>query len=427
MVIPVSAALPSDREPGFHAAPSPEAAKEPWFGPRPLPGEGARLTPIRRRVLEVLLGSAKPLGAYDLADALASHGRRLAPITVYRALDFLIEQGLAYRLASRNAYIVGSGSQEDDGLPRSARPAGTRPRSRRPDVADTVLKVLKEQGYQPRARILEDHGTLRPLPGRSLRAGRTRFIKPRLTKALASTKRRQPGAAGRGWHMSFISSRAEIPSESLAGPAPRHRTVGVRVGSVMVGGGAPIVVQSMTSFGYGGRGCDRGPGRGARPGGLGDRAHHRRPRRGGCGRAEDPRAARPGSAWTCRSSAIFIISATSFSPITRPAPALAKCRIQSRQCGLQGEEGPAVRRDRRTGDQARQAVRIGANWGSLDQELLTHLMNENAASAHPRDMRWVTREAMISRPSPLGGPRRGDPGSGATGSSCRRRSRPCRT
>jgi (E)-4-hydroxy-3-methylbut-2-enyl-diphosphate synthase len=41
------------------------------------------------------------------------------------------------------------------------------------------------------------------------------------------------------------------------------------------------------------------------------------------------------------------------------------------------------------------AVRIGANWGSLDQELLTHLMNRNAVSANPRDMRWVTREAMI--------------------------------
>jgi (E)-4-hydroxy-3-methylbut-2-enyl-diphosphate synthase len=41
------------------------------------------------------------------------------------------------------------------------------------------------------------------------------------------------------------------------------------------------------------------------------------------------------------------------------------------------------------------AVRIGANWGSLDQELLTHLMNENAASENPRDMRWVTREAMV--------------------------------
>jgi hypothetical protein len=48
--------------------------------------------------------------------------------------------------------------------------------------------------------------------------------------------------------MSFISSpEADFAPESPAGPAPRHRTVGVRVGSVMVGGGAPIVVQSMTN------------------------------------------------------------------------------------------------------------------------------------------------------------------------------------
>src|SRR6201985_759896 len=40
-------------------------------------------------------------------------------------------------------------------------------------------------------------------------------------------------------------------------------------------------------------------------------------------------------------------------------------------------------------------VRIGANWGSLDQELLTHLMDENAKSNHPVDARDVTREAMI--------------------------------
>src|SRR5258706_551371 len=41
------------------------------------------------------------------------------------------------------------------------------------------------------------------------------------------------------------------------------------------------------------------------------------------------------------------------------------------------------------------AVRIGANWGSLDQELLTKLMDENTASANPRDARAVTREAMV--------------------------------
>src|SRR5262249_62088547 len=40
-------------------------------------------------------------------------------------------------------------------------------------------------------------------------------------------------------------------------------------------------------------------------------------------------------------------------------------------------------------------VRIGANWGSLDQELLTHLMDENARAAEPLDARAVTREAMV--------------------------------
>ena len=67
---------------------------------------GARLTPIRRKVLEALHATHKPLGAYDLAEILGPKGRRLAPITVYRALDFLMEQGLVRRLASQNAYIA---------------------------------------------------------------------------------------------------------------------------------------------------------------------------------------------------------------------------------------------------------------------------------------------------------------------------------
>lgn len=51
-----------------------------------------RLTPMRRRVLEALLASHQPLGAYELIDRLAVRGQRPAPITVYRALDFLREQ-----------------------------------------------------------------------------------------------------------------------------------------------------------------------------------------------------------------------------------------------------------------------------------------------------------------------------------------------
>ena len=69
--------------------------------------KGARLTPIRRDVLAVLHSTHRPLGAYDIADALAGHGhRRLAPITVYRALEFLMAEALVHRLASRNAFVA---------------------------------------------------------------------------------------------------------------------------------------------------------------------------------------------------------------------------------------------------------------------------------------------------------------------------------
>jgi Fur family transcriptional regulator, zinc uptake regulator len=67
---------------------------------------GQRLTPIRRKVLAVLLGSHKPLGAYDIIERLAPKGVRPAPITAYRALEFLRENGLVHRIASRNAFIA---------------------------------------------------------------------------------------------------------------------------------------------------------------------------------------------------------------------------------------------------------------------------------------------------------------------------------
>jgi Fur family zinc uptake transcriptional regulator len=67
---------------------------------------GVRLTPQRRHVLETLVSGHRPLGAYEIMDRLAEHGPRPAPITVYRALDFLLENGLAHRLASRNAFIA---------------------------------------------------------------------------------------------------------------------------------------------------------------------------------------------------------------------------------------------------------------------------------------------------------------------------------
>jgi Fur family zinc uptake transcriptional regulator len=66
---------------------------------------GARLTPIRRRVLEIVWGQHQPIGAYAILERLRSENAAAAPPTVYRALEFLMAQGLVHRLASLNAFI----------------------------------------------------------------------------------------------------------------------------------------------------------------------------------------------------------------------------------------------------------------------------------------------------------------------------------
>ena len=64
-----------------------------------------RFTAIRRRVLEIVWKSHRPLGAYAILEILVGEGRSYAPPTVYRALDFLLEQGLVHRIASLNAFV----------------------------------------------------------------------------------------------------------------------------------------------------------------------------------------------------------------------------------------------------------------------------------------------------------------------------------
>jgi Fur family transcriptional regulator, zinc uptake regulator len=66
---------------------------------------GLRLTGLRRRVLELVWDSHKPAGAYEILDSLNREGKKAAPPTVYRALDFLIEADLVHRLDSLNAFV----------------------------------------------------------------------------------------------------------------------------------------------------------------------------------------------------------------------------------------------------------------------------------------------------------------------------------
>lgn len=65
---------------------------------------GLRLTELRRRVLETVWESHAPVGAYEILERLA-HGRRMAPPTVYRTLEFLSREGLIHRIDSLNAFV----------------------------------------------------------------------------------------------------------------------------------------------------------------------------------------------------------------------------------------------------------------------------------------------------------------------------------
>ena len=65
-----------------------------------------RFTRLRKQVLELVCRAEQPVGAYHLLDELRESGRSAAPPTVYRALDFLLEQGLVHRLATNNTYMA---------------------------------------------------------------------------------------------------------------------------------------------------------------------------------------------------------------------------------------------------------------------------------------------------------------------------------
>lgn len=65
---------------------------------------GLRLTPVRRRVLEILLEAHKAMGAYDVLNRLAAEGFGNQPPVAYRALEFLEDQGFAHRIRRLNAF-----------------------------------------------------------------------------------------------------------------------------------------------------------------------------------------------------------------------------------------------------------------------------------------------------------------------------------
>ncbi len=181
----------------------------------------------------------------------------------------------------------------------------------------------------------------------------------------------------------------------IAGPSPRRVSVPVNVGGVQVGGGAPIVVQSMTN-------TDTADVQGtiaqvaalARAGSELVRITVDR---------DEAAAAVPHIREGLDKRGINVPLIGDFHYIGHKlladhpacAEALSKYRINPGNVGFKDKRDTQFSTIVEMAIKYGKTVRIGANWGSLDQELLARMMDENAASANPKDARAVMREAMV--------------------------------
>jgi Fur family zinc uptake transcriptional regulator len=121
---------------------------------------GERLTPMRRQVLQALAASHKPLGAYELIELVGEKGPRPAPITIYRALDFLTAQGLVHRIESRNAFLACINNHASDApvvflICEKCGAVGEAPSAA---VAESLNAAAKAAGFTPKSPVIEIAG-----------------------------------------------------------------------------------------------------------------------------------------------------------------------------------------------------------------------------------------------------------------------------
>jgi (E)-4-hydroxy-3-methylbut-2-enyl-diphosphate synthase len=183
--------------------------------------------------------------------------------------------------------------------------------------------------------------------------------------------------------------------DAFAAPAARRRSVPVKVGRVEVGGSAPVVVQSMTNTDTADAAATaRQVADLARAGSEIVRITVDR---------DEAAAAVPHIKERLLKMGVDVPIVGDFHYIGHKllaehpaaAEALDKYRINPGNVGFKEKKDRQFSAIVETAIRHDKPVRIGANWGSLDQELLTRLMDENARSPQPVDARAVTREAMV--------------------------------
>ncbi|MEM9387656.1 MAG: Fur family transcriptional regulator [Pseudomonadota bacterium] len=122
---------------------------------------GAKLTTLRRQLLELLWESARPMGAYELIEALKiKTARQVGPPTVYRGLEFLIAQGLAVKIESRNTYTPCSHPERrHDSLFFICADCGAAAELDDQRIMRLLAEDAADLGYRVTKRVVEIQGT----------------------------------------------------------------------------------------------------------------------------------------------------------------------------------------------------------------------------------------------------------------------------
>ena len=124
---------------------------------------GSKLTGQRRDVLACVAQSHAAAGAYDVIERMAERGVRPAPITVYRALDFLQAHGLVHKIESRNAFVACSRAHE--GRPAAlliCESCGTVAELDAPDIFARIAQAAETQDFHAARTVIEMSGTCGP-------------------------------------------------------------------------------------------------------------------------------------------------------------------------------------------------------------------------------------------------------------------------
>ena len=120
---------------------------------------GARLTPMRERVLKEIWQSHEAVKAYDLIHRLSSADHTVKPPTVYRALDFLLEMGLIHRIESLNGYVgCVQPEHEHEVMLLVCRECGVVLELADEQTHRKLRSAAKKQGFQLDQRIVEGRG-----------------------------------------------------------------------------------------------------------------------------------------------------------------------------------------------------------------------------------------------------------------------------